>query len=225
MSMSLRMERSKRAGRTSSGRRSEMTDIDIDELRPEDKDAVHALYGRVFGEQVLQDYLRRWTWQFEENPLRAPEGPEIRIARKDREVVGHYATIPVRLHLGDRSLRADWGMDVVVDPRYQRQGIGSALFRYWHEHSNISMGLGLTAASHKFLVRLGWMDVGPVPCYVKILSGRGVLAGRVPRALGRITAALAHPFVTALNSLNSRSEEHTSELQSPDHLVCRLLLE
>src|SRR5258708_19078427 len=27
------------------------------------------------------------------------------------------------------------------------------------------------------------------------------------------------------NSLPMRSEEHTSELQSPDHLVCRLLLE
>src|SRR5438552_13383559 len=26
-------------------------------------------------------------------------------------------------------------------------------------------------------------------------------------------------------SITSRSEEHTSELQSPDHLVCRLLLE
>src|SRR5258708_20081410 len=26
-------------------------------------------------------------------------------------------------------------------------------------------------------------------------------------------------------SIKSRSEEHTSELQSPDHLVCRLLLE
>src|SRR5258708_21504702 len=26
-------------------------------------------------------------------------------------------------------------------------------------------------------------------------------------------------------SLSRRSEEHTSELQSPDHLVCRLLLE
>src|SRR5438552_13196751 len=26
-------------------------------------------------------------------------------------------------------------------------------------------------------------------------------------------------------SLGGRSEEHTSELQSPDHLVCRLLLE
>src|SRR5258708_10948827 len=27
------------------------------------------------------------------------------------------------------------------------------------------------------------------------------------------------------NSQRERSEEHTSELQSPDHLVCRLLLE
>src|SRR6185436_21157674 len=27
------------------------------------------------------------------------------------------------------------------------------------------------------------------------------------------------------SSRDSRSEEHTSELQSPDHLVCRLLLE
>src|SRR5258708_11084522 len=29
----------------------------------------------------------------------------------------------------------------------------------------------------------------------------------------------------ALQTLPMRSEEHTSELQSPDHLVCRLLLE
>src|SRR5258708_10443619 len=42
-----------------------------------------------------------------------------------------------------------------------------------------------------------------------------------------------HPFVerildiclSASTCLKSRSEEHTSELQSPDHLVCRLLLE
>src|SRR5258708_28668691 len=30
---------------------------------------------------------------------------------------------------------------------------------------------------------------------------------------------------SALTSRDARSEEHTSELQSPDHLVCRLLLE
>src|SRR5438552_8940342 len=42
---------------------------------------------------------------------------------------------------------------------------------------------------------------------------RHAVPGRRLRA-----AAAAHPA-------RQRSEEHTSELQSPDHLVCRLLLE
>src|SRR5258708_29140791 len=33
------------------------------------------------------------------------------------------------------------------------------------------------------------------------------------------------PARVLMASKNLRSEEHTSELQSPDHLVCRLLLE
>src|SRR5258708_24433938 len=37
-------------------------------------------------------------------------------------------------------------------------------------------------------------------------------------------ASASGPFLNAL-SAPGRSEEHTSELQSPDHLVCRLLLE
>src|SRR5258708_15663670 len=41
-----------------------------------------------------------------------------------------------------------------------------------------------------------------------------------------LTVLLSLPFLLAcLNPGNDRSEEHTSELQSPDHLVCRLLLE
>src|SRR5947208_10703199 len=36
---------------------------------------------------------------------------------------------------------------------------------------------------------------------------------------------LAAPSCEAPQGTDARSEEHTSELQSPDHLVCRLLLE
>src|SRR5258708_9576617 len=36
---------------------------------------------------------------------------------------------------------------------------------------------------------------------------------------------LPHFFGNRPDLLEARSEEHTSELQSPDHLVCRLLLE
>src|SRR3989454_6556104 len=44
----------------------------------------------------------------------------------------------------------------------------------------------------------------------------------VVRAVSRLTA----PVVTlTVRGLSARSEEHTSELQSPCNLVCRLLLE
>src|SRR5258708_9694832 len=48
-------------------------------------------------------------------------------------------------------------------------------------------------------------------------------AGYFPAQLQQFPIAQLHPVDTVIGS--SRSEEHTSELQSPDHLVCRLLLE
>src|SRR5258708_27356250 len=49
------------------------------------------------------------------------------------------------------------------------------------------------------------------------------------RSLLGLMAAAAEvgrdPFGEAVRVQERRSEEHTSELQSPDHLVCRLLLE
>src|SRR5438552_12830427 len=45
------------------------------------------------------------------------------------------------------------------------------------------------------------------------------------RDLGRELFQLSVISVDEGRALEKRSEEHTSELQSPDHLVCRLLLE
>src|SRR5947208_4396126 len=55
----------------------------------------------------------------------------------------------------------------------------------------------------------------------------GVIIGA---AFGKIVTSIVEdllmpPLGRVLGNLNFRSEEHTSELQSPDHLVCRLLLE
>src|SRR5207244_7465620 len=52
-----------------------------------------------------------------------------------------------------------------------------------------------------------------------------LLEGGVRRAVrGRLRSPVRLPPRRRLQ-LGNRSEEHTSELQSPDHLVCRLLLE
>src|SRR5207244_12634308 len=53
------------------------------------------------------------------------------------------------------------------------------------------------------------------------LRGQQVIGGRRDRQQGALTADPVGGQILE----KRRSEEHTSELQSPDHLVCRLLLE
>src|SRR5690625_6185739 len=58
--------------------------------------------------------------------------------------------------------------------------------------------------------------------------GRGKLAGsdRLPESSGAPrSGTLARALRPASSGPGARSEEHTSELQSRGHLVCRLLLE
>src|SRR5258708_17440383 len=60
------------------------------------------------------------------------------------------------------------------------------------------------------------------------LNVHGIEAPRVLREIVRriISFANCRNLKLKLDQLRiERSEEHTSELQSPDHLVCRLLLE
>src|SRR5258708_30679955 len=56
----------------------------------------------------------------------------------------------------------------------------------------------------------------------KCLPIKCLHAGQVPDGEGYRVKLLFHPLIFMKQQ---RSEEHTSELQSPDHLVCRLLLE
>src|SRR6202051_2554529 len=46
---------------------------------------------------------------------------------------------------------------------------------------------------------------------------------RIAACIGLLLGLMVHPAIGA--EMNARSEEHTSELQSHEHLVCRLLLE
>src|SRR5437867_8881215 len=55
-----------------------------------------------------------------------------------------------------------------------------------------------------------------------VLNGGVADSGAVARYLERLRAIVASGFATPQQA---RSEEHTSELQSPYDLVCRLLLE
>src|SRR5437879_9861195 len=67
------------------------------------------------------------------------------------------------------------------------------------------------------------MGIGPVPSSRKALKLAGLTLEQMDRV--EVNEAFAAQYLAVEKALGLRSEEHTSELQSPMYLVCRLLLE
>jgi GNAT superfamily N-acetyltransferase len=168
---------------------------DIDRYHPDDRRQVEALYRRVFGLDLASANRLRWDWQYRRNPYASPDGPLIWIAREGATVIGQYAAMPVRLGVKGREIDAAWGMDVMVAPERQRQGLGEALFRTWDRAVGASLGLGLSESSSRLFQKLRWPDVGPVPCLVKPLSRRALRRANWPVFLNRFVSAITLPWI------------------------------
>jgi GNAT superfamily N-acetyltransferase len=168
---------------------------DIDRYRPEDRRAVEALYRRVFGSDMANASRLRWDWQYRMNPNVPAAGPLIWVGREGGAVIGQYACMPVRLLVNGREVDAAWGMDVMVAPERQRQGLGDLLFRTWDRNVGASLGLGLSESSYRLFQKLQWPDVGPVPCLVKPLSRRALRRPTWPVPINRLVSYLTLPWI------------------------------
>ena len=94
--------------------------------------------------------------------------------------------MPVRARVQGAEVDAAWGMDVMVAPERQRQGLGEILFSTWDTNVGASLGLGLSDASFAPVQEAALAERGPVPCLVKPLTRR---AFRHPRWPTRSTAS------------------------------------
>jgi GNAT superfamily N-acetyltransferase len=168
---------------------------DVDRYRSEDRRQVDALYRRVFGPDAADASRLRWEWQYRRNPNVPPDGPLIWLAREGTTIIGQYATMPVRLSLQGRDIDASWGMDVMVAPERQRQGLGDALFRIWDKETGAALGLGLSESSFRLFQKMRWPNVGPVPCLVKPLSRRALRRPTWPVAINRFVSYVTLPWV------------------------------
>jgi len=172
---------------------------EITRYRSDDKRAIDALYRRVFGHDAAESSRLRWDWQYRRNPNNPANEPEIWVAREGTTLVGQYATMPVKLSLAGREVQGSWGMDVMVAPERQRQGLGEMLFRTWDRNVGASLGLGLSDSSYRLFQKLNWPNVGPVPCLVKPLTRRAFRRPNWPVALNRIVSAVTLPVVMIIS--------------------------
>lgn len=168
---------------------------DIDRFRSDDRRAVEALYRRVFGRDQAEASRLRWDWQYTRNPNTRGGEPEIWVAREGPAIVGHYATMPVRLSVRGRDIAGSWGTDVMVAPERRRQGLGERLFRTWDRNVGASLGLGLSDASARLFRKLRWPEAVSVPCVAKPLTRRALRRPAWPAALNRLISAITLPVV------------------------------
>src|SRR5207244_3246547 len=134
---------------------------------------------------------------------------------------------------GDRYLIESGDRSVLGVPLLFGEESGGGLFfvtarEHWYDESDVEVGTAIAAAlvlavQHQRLAehqqRLGAAEAKAQKLQRQVASLRTALDDRFgfDAIIGR-----APKFMAAIDD---RSEEHTSELQSPDHLVCRLLLE
>ena len=168
---------------------------EIDRFRPEDKRGAEGLYRRVFGHDAADANRLRWDWQYRRNPAARRGEPLIWVAREGGSVVGQYAAMPVIANVDGREIDAAWGMDVMVAPERQRQGLGEQLARTWDRNVGAALGLVLSESSHRLFQKLRWPDLGNVPSLVKPLSRRALRRATWSRTLNRLISALTLPWV------------------------------
>src|SRR5579862_4336948 len=172
-----------------------LTMAGIDRYRPDDRRQVEALYRRIFGADAADASRLRWDWQYRRNPNGPSASPPIWLAREGSTVIGHYGTMPVRLALNGREIDAAWGMDVMVAPERQRQGVGDQLFRTWERQVGAALGLGPSDASAQLFRRRGWPDAVTLPSFVKPLSRRARRRATWPMGINRLVSAVTRPWV------------------------------
>ena len=168
---------------------------EIDRYRPDDRRAIEALYRRVFGPDMANANGLRWDWQYRHNPNVPSTGPLIWVAREGGAIVGQYACMPVKLDVNGHEIDAAWGMDVMVAPERQRQGLGDLLFKTWDRNVGASLGLGLSESSYRLFQKLQWPDIGPVPCFVKPLTRRALRRPTWPVQLNRLVSWVTLPWI------------------------------
>src|SRR5258708_5060049 len=121
------------------------------------------------------------------------------------------------------------GMDSTLRPMSTSQVLDRTFYLYG-KNFVLFMGIALVAPALSLISRLvqlaifGPPVIPPPGNFDPVIWQRVIVQTVVAAIVGMIVYAVGNALAK-LPDQNCRSEEHTSELQSPDHLVCRLLLE
>jgi GNAT superfamily N-acetyltransferase len=134
-------------------------DVEIGKFdRGEESQAVELLIQRVPPDErpaVYERRIRRWRWQYYENPNNPGGEPSIWVARMGSKVTGLAGTVPVRLITPRGKVQALWALDLVVDPSMRGRGIGKRMMTEVVNAAPVALGIGWSPAGLRVDLSVG----------------------------------------------------------------------
>ncbi len=201
----------------------------IDRYHPGDRPALDAFQRAAFGDDALQRDPAHFRWAFENVPAADPAGVQLWVCqRRDRagqdRVVGQQAGIPFNLKAGARMRRASWAIDLMVAAEWRLRGVGPALSHTHAAASDVAVSLGISDAAYKAYKSDGWIDLGGLPSYVRVIDPlRCAQAASYRGRVSRLLAACGSPVATAASlgfaALARTRGLHLSEVAAFDDRV------
>jgi hypothetical protein len=193
----------------------------VERLRSEDWQEWQSFAARSYGPGARQASQSWLTWMAA-NPNLPEDGLQAWITRRHGRIVGSQGSIPFRLKEGARIGSASWAVDLMVDAEWRLRGVGPALSSAHLAASELVCGVGVSDAAYRAYIRAGWLDLGPVPNYVRpsdprwslqsigLHGGRRIAAEVIARPMLGLTrlwsTIAAHAAGTRLQAIASFDE-------------------
>jgi len=151
-----------------------------------------------------EDYF---AWHYEGNPFLSDGFAQIWVCEDNQHIVGQMSGMPVRLKAGGQELRASWAHDLLVNGSYRGRGIGGKLDAACMSDNPVTLGIGVSEAAYRVHLRMGWLDLGTLPIYVRPLDCAAVLGRRREGRGAALAGTLCNPFLKGLGTLCRRIAE------------------
>lgn len=164
---------------------------------------------------------RRWTpgylrWKFRGTPEDPVDG--LLLAAIDGRVVGQLGLIPVSLALDGAAHPAQWACELMVDPEFRRQRIGSLLFEAALSRPMITLGSDPSTLADAAMTSLGFASLWGSRKMILPLRPLHAVRQRMPRRLRLLSPLLAtilRPLIVArLLRVRSTSPAHVAAIDT-----------
>lgn len=146
-----------------------ISEVEVKQFELADRDSLLSFLQIAYANEPVKFDPAYWNWHYLENPYTVPDNIPLWVVKDGDRVVGQAATILVKLKVEDEIRFAVWILDFVLLPEYRGRKLGKRLLLLARETYPTMLALGYNQMSGNVLTSLGWVPMGTIHRYQRLL--------------------------------------------------------